>query len=541
MRCIPLFSLVLTLLCARVSAEVVLEQPLGLRLIGNTAKVTDQLPCPSDLCCESVYLNEVDIASRDPLFLRRLHLDCTTQPLTLEKLEEIRFTIIRYYLSCGYPFVQVSIPEQDVSSGYVQILVSESKLGTLTAQGCCFFDECRLKNGVGVGEGEPIYLPSLLNDLAWLNRNPFRRSDVVFTPGVIPGTTDLILQTQDRCPWLVYSSIENTGTRQTGSERLSLGFKYGNMWNRDHVLTYQFTSAASLKKFQSHNLDYLIPLPWKHILDIYGSYSLTHPNFDRHIKCEGISWQLCGRYEIPVNLRSESLEDFVFGFDFKRTNNNLSFGGETIIHHLVDIVQLMAGWNMGRVDVCNSFYLNVEGYFSPGNITSNNTTEEFNKLQKGAKCHYAYAWMNLGYSKTFHNAWSASIDVTGQGATENLLPSEQMELAGYFAVRGYPEHEINVDNGVYLNLELHTPDLSFCSSWNDRLYGLVFFDYGYGTNHRIEHGFQKGYELISIGPGIRYNISTHVAFRLDYGVQLKSAYAGHRASSRVHAGLFADY
>lgn len=541
MRCFTIFSLLLTLLCASGSAEVVLENPLGLRLVGCQDNVAEQLPCASDRCCEGVYLNNVNLVSQDPTFLRSLNDCCTAQPLTLDALEEMRLRIMRYYLACGYPLVQVNIPEQDVSSGYVQIVVIESRLGAFTAQGSCYFNDCCLKDKICLEEGMPIYLPSLLNDLAWLNRNPFRRSDVVFTPGVIPGTTDLVLQTQDRRPWLVYSSIENTGTRQTGSERLSLGFKYGNLWNLDHVLTYQFTSAASIRKFQSHNLDYLAPLPWKHVLDIYASYSSTHPDFDKHVKCEGISWQTCGRYEIPLNLNPERLQDVVFGFDFKRTNNNLAFGGETITRNLVDIAQFMAGWNISRVDVCNSIYLNLEGYWSPGNLTSNNTTKEFRKLQPGAKCHYAYAWGNLGYSRTFENAWSLSVDATGQGATENLLPSEQLELSGYFAVRGYPEHEINVDNGFVLNVELHTPDFSLRSAWCDRLYGLVFVDYGYGKNHRAECGYQKSYQLISVGPGVRYNISNNLAFRLDYGIQLKGAYAGRHASSRVHAGLFVDY
>lgn len=539
MHCLTIFSLLLTFTIA--SAEVILEEPLGLRLVGNQDLVAENLPCASDRLCEGVYLEGVDIVSQDPAFLRRLNDCCTGQPLTIDALEDIRLRIMRHYLASGYPLVQVSIPEQDASSGYVQIVVMESRLGSLTAQGSCYFDECRLKNGICLEEGMPIYFPSLLNDLAWLNRNPFRRSDVVFTPGVIPGTTDLVLQTEDRRPWLVYSSIENTGTPQTGSERVSLGFKYGNLWNFDHVLTYQFTSAASIRKFQSHNLDYLAPLPWKHVLDIYASYSSTHPNFDRHIKCEGISWQTCGRYGIPLNLAPERLQDIVFGFDFKRTNNNLAFGGETITRNLVDIAQFMGGWNISRVDPHTSIYLSIEGYFSPGDMTGNNTTKEFQKLQSGANCHYAYVWGNLGYSLIFTSCWSLNLDATGQAATENLLPSEQLELSGYFAVRGYPEHEINVDNGYVINLELHTPDYSFFPDWCDRLYGLFFIDYGFGKNHRVECGFQKSYELISIGPGIRYNISNNLAFRLDYGIQLKSAYAGAQASSRIHAGLFVDY
>lgn len=40
----------------------------------------------------------------------------------------------------------------------------------------------------------------------------------------------------------------------------------------------------------------------------------------------------------------------------------------------------------------------------------------------------------------------------GQLASTNLLPSEQMGLGGYNSVRGYLERQVNVDNGLIVNL-----------------------------------------------------------------------------------------
>ena len=501
-----------------------MEEPTSLRLVATSPSLCEER------CVEGIYLNGVEL---DPCFLKRLHNQLQVGPLTWDALESLRSMIVRDYVERGYPFVVVTIPEQEVEGGIIQIHVTESCCGQIAYEGNCYFSDLSF----GCATGDPLYLPALLDELAWLNRNPFRRIDVVFTPGVVSGSTDLILQTTERDPLIVFGGIDNTGTRTTGSERLSAGFRYGMPW--DHVLTYQFTSAASLRKFQSHNVDYLMPLPWRHTLDLFGGWVTTEPNVGKDLKCTGTSWQICGRYEMPWNLQADRLQNVVLGVDFKRTNNDLAFGGETIIHHLLDSAQFMCGSNIAKIDDSYQWMLNTEIYFSPGHLTPHDTTKLYKQLRPGAKAAYAYAWADLSAAYTLPSCMEVTFNGAAQGSTTNLLPAEQLELAGYYAVRGYPEHEINVDNGVFFNLELHSSSYAFFSC--DRLFGLLFFDYGYGCSHTHFQGEPKNYELISIGPGLRYNVSSNLAFRLDFGWQLKSARPHQDRSCRLHAGLFLDF
>ena len=89
----------------------------------------------------------------------------------------------------------------------------------------------------------------LTSDLNWINRNPFLQSNILMAPGGAPGTTDLMLRTQDRFPLRVYAGFENSGNQFTGDERILTGFNYGNLFGLGQQLSYQFTSGEDVNKF----------------------------------------------------------------------------------------------------------------------------------------------------------------------------------------------------------------------------------------------------------------------------------------------------
>ena len=124
------------------------------------------------LCCKSILISQ------------KLRNEALDGPLTIKKIDELR-SMTRFYLEKGLPFVEVVVPEQPVSSGYIQILVTESRLGEIKTEGNQHFSDRSLISHISCEPGEKIHLPSLLNDLDWLNRNPFRRSEAVFTPAKI--------------------------------------------------------------------------------------------------------------------------------------------------------------------------------------------------------------------------------------------------------------------------------------------------------------------------------------------------------------------
>ena len=110
-------------------------------------------------------------------------------------------------------------------------------------------------------------------------------------------------------------------------------------------------------------MNYNAPLPWRHILILFGGYGMVHPDLRSRdndlgdFKSHGHSAQASLRYQMPIGkLYRSTLKEFVVGFDFKNTNNNLEFIGGSgepvssdnaipIITKSVNITQLVGGFN----------------------------------------------------------------------------------------------------------------------------------------------------------------------------------------------------
>jgi hemolysin activation/secretion protein len=446
-----------------------------------------------------------------------------------------------------HPVVTVDIPPQNITSGVVQLVVTEACLGKICCVGNKWFDNSHFLGAVSFDPGEAITTDVLLTDIAWMNRNPFRHTEVVFTPGVEEGTTDIELITCDRFPLRVYGGVDNTGTHATGNSRYFAGISYGNFFNLGHLFSYQFTADSEFKRFLSHTVNYVAPLPWRHILIMYGGYATVRPDID-HCKSKGHSSQVSVRYEIPFCSCAYRLQEFRFGFDWKNTNNNvvfLDFADEPIIANVVNISQLYASYNCGIDTAFNTYSLSLELFGSPGEILPHQSNHDFDELRPGAKNTYIYGLGTFGWEHEFRYGITFAALARAQLSSANLLPSEQFGLGGYDTVRGYNEREVNVDDALCINLELRSCPFGVLnykySCIEDELIFLVFLDYGCGREHKSADHKKDFYNLISIGPGIRYNICPWISARLDWGFKLHRTPFDDHSGNHIHFGVLASY
>ena len=177
------------------------------------------------------------------------------QPVSLRSLNQLSRDIINFYRHNKQPVVDVVIPEQKITGGAVQIVVTESRIGRVMVQGGCYFDPCMVSKWIGcTRRGSRIYEPWIENDLLWLNQNSFRRVGVDLKPGAQPGTTDVYYQVTDVAPVRGYVGYDDTGVQTLGRERLSAGFIYGNAFGNDGTLSYQYTTDGDLRLLHAHAL-----------------------------------------------------------------------------------------------------------------------------------------------------------------------------------------------------------------------------------------------------------------------------------------------
>ncbi|HUF62657.1 MAG TPA: ShlB/FhaC/HecB family hemolysin secretion/activation protein [Verrucomicrobiales bacterium] len=484
------------------------------------------------------------VALPDPDDLRRELAPYFGSPFSFASLQDLTRAIVGHYRKSDRPLVDVIVPEHDLTHGVLQLVVLEGRLGETRVRGNRWFSDAILLDPLRIEPGDVVRQSKLLDDLDWLNRNPFRRVDLVYTPGTEPGQTDLILDTSERFPLRIYTGIENSGTESVGEEILFAGLNWGNAFQADHILSYQFTFTPDLEGLLSHSAVYEIPLPWRHRLRILGLHVETESDElpDSSFDSQGTSSQVSTRYETPIPRWGGLTHSLFWGFDFKSTNNNLEFGGSGVFDTTTEIFQFSTIYQGLLRDRWGSTGLEATLVLSPGDWSSHNRDDVFDEVRPGAEGEYAYARMDLEREFTLPAGFSVNLRLTGQAASVNLLASEQLGAGGYRTVRGYEEYEVRGDEGLLASIELRSPPFSLTEklapAWfRDRMQLLAFWDHGWVTNRDRLAGEPSSVDLCSTGVGLRYEVQPWCALRLDYGIQLEDSGFGNGDNSRLHFGL----
>lgn len=466
-----------------------------------------------------------------------------------EDLLFIKNVILEFYKEANHPLVVVRIPPQKISDGVLKIEVIEGILGGYCFKGNTYFSSALLSKYVCLQRSGCIDEIRLIEDLNLLNRNPFRRVDVIYSPGEIERTTDVEFLVKDRLPFRPYAGVENNGIESIGKERWFAGMNWGNAFGLDHLLSYQYTASFTVKRFQAHTAQYMIPLPWRNILLLYGGYSQVRADipFFSTGKSKGYSAQASGRYLFPLRPTKTLMHDLSCGFDFKRMNNTVEFATEEhpAFDGNINISQFQLGYNFNYEKNCFKSTFNFEILASPGQLLPQESRKDYDVFRHGASSRYAYGVAFLDSLLTTKYGM-LSLFLKGQYTTAKLLPSEQFGLGGYTTVRGYDEHAFNGDKGYLIKAEISSPPIQIFRRLSrkvcDDLRLLGFVDYGWTRlNKKIEGINKKEDFLIGVGPGIRYVINPYLACRVDVGFKLhRDAELGHE-KHQVHFSLIVGY
>lgn len=478
------------------------------------------------------------------------------KPVTLGGMDEITREVINYFREQGFPVVNVVVPQQTVKDGVIQILAIEARVGRVKVENARWFRPDNIRKEVNLREGDKIDANQLQDDMNWLNTNPFRTADLKFEPGEQEGTTDLIIDVKDRLPLRVYTTYDDYGIDLTGKNRQSLGFNLGNLFSLDHQAGFQYTTSWKdlFNAMNAYSGSYLLPLPWRNSLTVFGSYTKSQAETVPGQSFQGDSWQMSGRYNVPLPTLEPVSHSFYAGLDFKQSSNAFLIFGTSVNTGTgsglapFSIFQLTAGYNANVPDDLGLTSFELGGFYSPGGVTGWNTTEQFQQNTPNACASYVYGKFNLNRTFILPYKFTLSGNFNGQLASSALMPTEQYGLGGYNTVRGYDERSANGENAYVFNTELRTPPGSIFKIFgnqevDDTFQFLAFFDYGFTGNIQPPSNAttQQQFWLMSVGPGLRYNIDRFLSVRFDWGFQLHQAPVGSVTGSRAELSVTAAY
>ncbi|SAL45682.1 surface antigen (D15) [Caballeronia arvi] len=458
------------------------------------------------------------------------------RPLTFARLAAIRRAVVRRYRDAGQPLVDVYVPEQDVSNGVVTIAVAEFRAGRVIPKGNRYFSDALLMREMPLASGEPIREADVASGLALLNANPYRRVDVVYAPGVALNTTDVVLQTEDRFPFRIYGGYNNDGVRDLGRDRILAGFDYGNLFGIDARIGYQMTASNDLlsgnpdiegrpdrPRYIAHAFNVVAPLPWLDRVELFGVFAESTPRLPDSYGQTGLSAQISFRYDWrlpPLDNAGAWQQQVQIGYDFKRSNNDLEFGGFQVFNANTHIHQFVFAYDLLRRDASGDTHLNASLFVSPGYFDSNSNDAAYDAARLGATPRYQYMQLSAQRDMALGTSgFSVSARGLVQWTGSTLLPSEELGLGGDATVRGYEPYSAQGDRGWNVQTELRAPAISAGIA---AMQPFVFFDAGHVWNRIPEFGEVNNASLAGIGVGIRVQVGRFVSFRGTYGFPLKA-------------------
>jgi hemolysin activation/secretion protein len=451
------------------------------------------------------------------------------KPVSFASLAAVQRFAQLWYINHGHPFVDVTLPPQNIDSGVVQVVVTEYRVGAVTVAGEKWFSAPLLTRESGLQPGGSLTLNGLRVDLSVLNRNPFRTVNLVFQPGAATGTANVELRTQDRIPVHVYTTFDNQGVASLGRDEWGIGGTWGNLFGLDQLLSYQFT-RSDLNRYTAHSLSWTIPLPWRDQILVFGAYAAERPDIGPYFDETGHSGQASIRsihdfpdFDVSVVHFNADLQ---LGYDYKITNNNLEFGGikvfgrQAAVQQFPLIFDLSDSDRLGQTEISNQFVV------SPGGLSGNNSTPAFAALEPGAKADYVYDNFSLTHTSFLPAGFSLESRFFGQFADADLLYSEQLGLGGANAVRGYGTDTALGSNGVLVSQEIRAPAFSLGGPLHfavpDAEQIGAFWDYGHVAQVTPVPDAVNHADLASAGVDLHASLGRYVSLSFDIGWQLRA-------------------
>ena len=459
------------------------------------------------------------------------------RPISRRLIAEIEAEIARRYRAKGFPFVSVSTPEQEISGGAIQVRVVEFHLGAKTAPGASGKDAPYIESRVRAQPGDPIDAGQLAQDLDWLNRFPFRRSEAVFTPGTDLGATDLHLQTTESKPWSVYVGYANSGSPLTGWDRYFAGAQVVLPGLHDATLSYQYTgsgdavfndgrlfNSATDPRYLSDAGRLVIPTLARQ--DIEASYSYVQ-SYEPIAAQPGLATRQT-TYEATLAYRSALSNlwsmlpcEAAVGVEVKRQDTQTLFGAVSVESAAFNVFQITIAYAQQENDAFGSTSGDLTAHISPGSVGALNSNAAYAAASRGVSDQANYVYFSGDFSRTTHlptafgrSGWSLIDSLIGQYSAIPLPLTEQIGLGGAGLVRGYTLDDGAFDTALISRNEIRAPGLSLLGRAGgpaDRLSPFVFVDAGFGKDQRTGATASP----VSTGLGADYQLGGHLSASLD--------------------------
>ena len=406
------------------------------------------------------------------------------RPLSYQDLLAAARAVALAYRQAGW-VVSAVLPEQDISDGEVRITVTNALFGGVAMRGG-EASGLRLQNIESyITEQQtplqPLRTDALERALLLLDDLPGLSATGVLRAGQYAGETDLLVQIEPTAGQSGELSLDNTGARSTGYQRVLAN------WNKSGLLTWGDQFSANLvhtfTSYQSDGSDYQrlgysLPLGYDGLRLAFGgsvfSYRLVSSEFSGlGFYGDSDAWDMELTYPL---VRHQNKNLYLMARAEQKHFDNQGAGTTVSRYRLEE-----RSWGVRG----NLYDALGEGASSSGSLIVSSgfldlrdsptlSTDATTTASNGTFTRLRYS---LSRDQGLGQGFSVFAAINGQTADKNLDSSEKFYLGGSNGVRAYPSSEGSGYQGFVLNLEARWKPTA---EWQL----AALYDYGYVTvNH----------------------------------------------------------
>ncbi|CRM00552.1 MULTISPECIES: ShlB/FhaC/HecB family hemolysin secretion/activation protein [Pseudomonas] len=429
-------------------------------LPGKAAK-PEAPTAPADTRCFPIKDIELKGADSLPASEReRLLKPYVGQCLGVSQLNDLLKAITDYYLGKGRVTSRAYLPQQDLSTGHLQVLVVEGKLEALRSAEGSTVTERELAMAFPGKVGEALNLREIEQLVDQLNRLPSKQAQMELTPGKQVGGSDVVVKNTAQKPWRASLSRNNDGQKSTGEQQWGAGLEWDSpLGLGDQLILRGGHDAISDHQKTSKNTMLYYNVPWG-----WWNFSYTYSESD--YRTFGVTDDF--KYKQDGDNQNHQLraERVIHRDDVSKTSVNVGLAHLRTNNYILDVrtppssnrlSELQLGVNHGRR--IGTAFVNLDLGMQNGigllDAQSQEERDAFGRRQPNSR--YRKYTATVSYLQPF-SLWGESFSfsslATGQRSEDPLFSPQRMSLGGSASVRGFKDQLLTGDSGGYWRNEV---------------------------------------------------------------------------------------
>ena len=420
---------------------------------------------------------------------------------TIETLQKATGALEEVLKERGYALHRVVLPPQEVGET-VRLTIVKFVIGKVSVEGLQRYDEANIRASLPeLREGEAPNFKTLAVQTAIANESQGKQVQIALKEAQEADRIDARVVVTEAKPWNFAVSLANTGSRETGRDRLTFAGSHANVLDLDHQFTGAYTTSIQrTSEVQQVGLNYRIPLyrlggvvgaSFTHskVVGDFGAFQSTGAG-----QTAGINYS----HYLPPDGGTRSY--VTLGLDDKRFDIT-EISGIPVPGQAVRRSRPLSLAYTARVESNTAVWgYNTELAGNLGSGSGNNLSSYQTEDARIRTAAFKVLRANANYLSSFAGGWLVGVRAQFQYSPDALISGEQFGLGGASTVRGTGERPISGDKGLLTTLEITTPDVA------PGLRFLAFVDAGWLRNNR-PNGTTKppSDSLASAGLGLRYS------------------------------------